>query len=112
MCIRDRPDFDLVLLGMGADGHTASLFPGTPALHEQTRWVTVGEAPSEPRIRLTLTLPVLNAARAVYVVVTGEDKAEAVRRVLMERDPLPAALVQPEQGEVIWWLDTAAARGV
>jgi 6-phosphogluconolactonase len=107
-----RPRFDLVLLGMGADGHTASLFPGTPALRERTRWVTVGEAPSEPRIRLTLTLPVLNAAHAVYFVITGEDKAEAVRRVLMEQEPLPAALVQPEQGELIWWLDAAAARDV
>jgi len=107
-----EPRFDLVLLGMGADGHTASLFPGTPALLERIRWVAIGEAPSEPRIRLTLTLPVLNAAHAVYFVVTGEDKAETVCRVVMEQEPLPAALVQPEQGELIWWLDTAAARGV
>jgi 6-phosphogluconolactonase len=107
-----QPNFDLILLGMGTDGHTASLFPGTPALQERTRWVTVGEAPSEPRIRLTLTLPVLNAAHTVYFVVTGEDKAQAVRRILIEQEPLPAALVQPEQGELIWWLDSAAATAV
>ncbi len=106
------PRFDLVLLGMGADGHTASLFPGAATLKERERWVAVGEAPVEPRVRLTLTLPVLNAAQAVYFLVTGADKAETVRRVLMEDTPLPAALVLPEQGELVWWLDKEAAGGI
>lgn len=106
------PRFDLVLLGMGADGHTASLFPSTPALQERKRWVAVGEAPVEPRVRLTLTLPVLNAARAVHFVVTGADKAEAVRRILGENAPLPAALVSPEEGELVWWLDKDAASSI
>ncbi len=103
------PCFDLILLGMGADGHTASLFPGTRALQERKRWVAVGEAPTEPRVRLTLTLPVLNSARAVYFLVTGADKADAVRKVVLEGEPLPAGLVQPTDGERIWWLDRAAA---
>ena len=106
------PRFDLVLLGMGADGHTASLFPESRAVAEHERWVTVGEAPVEPRIRLTLTLPVLNAARGVFFLVTGSDKAEAVRRILLEGQPLPAGLVQPEGGELMWWLDRAATEGI
>lgn len=108
----EMPRFDLVLLGIGADGHTASLFPDTSALEERKRWVAVGEAPVEPCVRLTLTLPVLNAARTVYFLVTGADKAETVRRVLMENAPLPAALVQPEDGELVWWLDKEAAGGI
>lgn len=103
------PRFDLILLGMGADGHTASLFPSTPALAERKRWVTVGEAPTEPRIRLTLTLPVLNAGKCVYFLVTGIDKAEGVRSVLIENAPLPAGLVNPRGGELMWWLDWESA---
>ncbi|MER3473187.1 MAG: 6-phosphogluconolactonase [Armatimonadota bacterium] len=103
------PRFDLILLGMGSDGHTASLFPNTPALAERERWVAVGEAPTEPRIRLTLTLPVLNAGRCVYFLVTGADKAEMVRKVLLENAPVPAGLVRPEAGELVWWLDAESA---
>lgn len=103
------PRFDLILLGMGADGHTASLFPGSPALAEHKRWVAVGEAPTEPRIRLTLTLPVLNAGKCVYFLVTGTDKAEVVRKVLLESAPLPAGLVNPEEGKLVWWLDREVA---
>lgn len=103
------PRLDLVLLGMGTDGHTASLFPNTPALWERERLVAVGEAPTEPKRRLTLTLPVLNAARTVYLLVTGADKAETVRRILREGAPLPAAQVCPQEGERVWWLDREAA---
>lgn len=103
------PRFDLILLGVGADGHTASLFPGTRALAERKRWVTVGEAPTEPRIRLTLTLPVLNTAKSVYFLVTGADKAEVVRKVLLEDVPLPAGLVNSEGGDLVWWLDRESA---
>jgi 6-phosphogluconolactonase len=108
----ELPRWDLILLGMGADGHTASLFPGTSALLERKRWVTVGEAPVEPRVRLTLTLPVLNAAKAVYFLVTGADKAETVRRILVQQEPLPAALVSPLEGELLWWLDRDAASSI
>ncbi|MEJ5252907.1 MAG: 6-phosphogluconolactonase [Armatimonadota bacterium] len=105
----EMPRFDLILLGMGADGHTASLFPGTAALAEWERWVAVGEAPAEPRVRLTLTLPVLNSAKRVYFLVAGKDKAQMVRKVLWENAPLPAGMVKPEAGEVVWWLDREAA---
>ncbi|MDW8320305.1 MAG: 6-phosphogluconolactonase [Armatimonadota bacterium] len=108
----NAPRFDLVLLGMGTDGHTASLFPGTPVLQERARWVAVGEAPVEPRVRLTLTLPALNAAKAVYFLVTGADKAQTVQRVLAGESVLPAALVLPREGELVWWLDKAAAKGL
>lgn len=100
--------FDLVLLGMGTDGHVASLFPQTAALLETTRWVTVGEAPTEPRLRLTLTLPVLNRAHSIFLLVTGADKSPTVRRVLVEGASLPANRLSP-RGELIWWLDSEAA---
>jgi 6-phosphogluconolactonase len=106
------PSFDLVLLGMGSDGHTASLFPGSSALDETRRRVVASEAPVEPRVRLTLTLPALNGAEAVFFLVTGADKAPAVRRIAMESpDPraCPAAGVRPRRGAVVWWVDAAAA---
>ncbi len=109
---RARPRFDLILLGMGADGHTASLFPGTAALAEQRRLVVVGQAPHPPRQRLTLTLPVLNRASWVLFLVTGAEKGPALAQVWQappDRPPLPAALVQPRRGSVIWLVDEAAA---
>lgn len=107
----DWPRFDLILLGLGDDGHTASLFPGTTALAETQRWVTVGEAPREPRTRLTLTLPVLNHAARVWFLVSGASKREALRRARSGKEPLaacPAAGVQPTAGELVWWVDEAA----
>ena len=106
------PHFDLVLLGMGADGHTASLFPGSPALAERTRWVMPAITDADPPDRLTLTLPALNAARHIHFLVAGHEKAHAVARALSgSADPsiCPAAGVQPAGGEVTWWLDEAAA---
>lgn len=107
------PRLDLVLLGVGNDGHTASLFPGTDALHERRRWVTVGHAPSGPPTRLTLTLGVINQATVVLFLASGENKAGIVKTILepeQESDrQLPAALVQPERGRLIWVLDRAAA---
>ena len=107
------PRLDLVLLGVGNDGHTASLFPGTDALHERRRWVTVGHAPSGPPTRLTLTLGVINQATVVLFLASGESKAGIVKTILepeQESDrQLPAALVQPERGRLIWVLDRAAA---
>jgi len=107
------PRLDLVLLGVGNDGHTASLFPGTDALHEDRRWVTVGHAPSGPPTRLTLTLGVINKATVVLFLASGESKAGIVKTILepeQESDrQLPAALVRPERGRLIWVLDRAAA---
>ncbi len=98
------PQIDLVLLGLGEDGHTASLFPDDPALEEQDRWVVRVERPDHPR--LTLTLPVLSAARVALFLVAGEAKREPLRR-LLEREQIPAARV--EAGEVVIVADEAAA---
>ena len=106
------PRMDLVLLGMGGDGHTASLFPGSPALGEQARWVVDVRAPVDPPVRLTLTLPVLNHAAAIFFLVAGAEKAEALRRALTgPPDPLacPAAAVRPVGGRPVWWVDETAA---
>ena len=107
------PEFDLVLLGMGADGHCASLFPGQPTLDEDVRLVVgVEQAGAEPYVpRISLTLPVINAARQVVFLVTGEDKADAVARAF-EADPgphTPASLVTPASGRLVALLDRAAA---
>lgn len=108
------PCFDLVLLGIGTDGHTASLFPGSPALEETERWVVPSEAPAAPHRRLTLTLPILNRAARVHFLVAGAEKAEAVHRALTPPFSVakcPASAVRPAEGTLSWWLDDAAARG-
>jgi 6-phosphogluconolactonase len=107
------PRFDLVLLGLGPDGHCASLFPGDPALEERERLAVgvprAGLAPWVPRV--TLTLPVLNAARQVMFLVTGADKAAATARAFGgEPDPrIPASLVAPADGTLTVLTDRAAA---
>ena len=107
------PRLDLVLLGMGDDGHTASLFPGTASLTEQTRWVVPSTSPQGTRARVTLTLGVINHASVVLFLVAGRSKAAVVRRVLEQRPgdpgPYPAALIRPETGRLLWYLDRAAA---
>lgn len=103
------PVFDSILLGMGADGHTASLFPGSAAL-ESGALVEAVEVPHAIPRRLTFTLRLLNSARQVIFLVTGSDKAEAVRAVLDANDyRLPAARVDPRDGTCWWLLDAAAA---
>lgn len=105
----EPPRFDLLLLGLGSDGHTASLFPGSASLEEQSRRVLPVQAAGQPFARLTLTLPVLNSARLVAFLVSGADKAEILRRVLRSTDhDLPAARVSPEEGEVLWLVDQSA----
>ena len=106
------PRFDLVDLGLGVDGHTASLFPGTPALDERERLCVANWVATLGAYRMTLTLPVLNAARAVVFIVSGAEKAPIVRELVRGSDPsrgFPAALVQPTDGELWWMLDRAAA---
>jgi 6-phosphogluconolactonase len=104
------PRFDLILLGLGKDGHTASLFPGSPAVHERERLVVAPWVESQRTFRITLTPPVLNQARRAIFLVAGEDKAEAVHEVIRgERNPdrYPAQVVE---GNCLWMVDRAAAR--
>ena len=103
----EPPSFDLVWLGMGPDGHTASLFPGSPAVDETKRWVVAAWAPAQEAWRMTLTFGVLNAARHVIFVVTGADKADALRETCTGSSDLPAARVDGAQVE--WIVDAAAA---
>ena len=106
------PRFDLVLLGLGADGHTASLFPGTRAVDERDALVAVNRVASLRTTRITMTLPLINAARRVLFVVAGADKAAAVRLALESTAgaaTAPAARVQLREGRVDWILDAAAA---
>jgi 6-phosphogluconolactonase len=107
------PRFDLIFLGMGADGHTASLFPGSNALAERSRWVCPNYIEKLQAHRLTLTFPVLNAASEVVFVVSGADKAEVLRQVIegpRHPDDYPAQGVHPEEGKVEWYVDAGAAR--
>ena len=107
------PAFDLILLGMGPDGHTASLFPGTDAVREQTQLVAAPWVEKFHAHRITLTPPVLNNAASVIFLVSGEEKAETLRQVLQgeyQPDRLPAQVVRPVQGRLLWLVDRAAAR--
>ncbi len=105
------PRFDLILLGIGADGHTASLFPGSSALEETERWVAAPYVEQLQAHRLTLTLPVFNHAAHVAFLVAGKEKAAILKRVLAEEDAdplLPARLVRPVRGKIYFFTDEAA----
>ena len=106
------PRFDLVLLGIGAEGHTASLFPGSPLLNERERWVASVYVEKMKTWRITLTPLALNAASKVVFTVIGEEKAQALKQILSQpRQPnlLPAQIVDPPDGQVLWIADKAAA---
>jgi 6-phosphogluconolactonase len=109
---REWPRFDLVLLGMGPDGHTASLFPGTAVLNERKRLVAATWIEALNAYRITLTPPVLNNAACIILLISGQEKAETLRAVLTgDFQPvlLPVQLIRPGHGRLLWLVDRAAA---
>jgi 6-phosphogluconolactonase len=103
------PEFDLILLGLGEDGHTASLFPDNEVLKETEHLVVSGIDSKHIYRRISLTLPVINGAETVIFLVSGKNKADVVKKVLVEKDSsLPASLVNPEQGNLIFLIDREA----
>ncbi|KAI8974053.1 6-phosphogluconolactonase [Pilobolus umbonatus] len=104
------PSFDLVLLGMGPDGHCCSLFPGHPLLNEVSRWVApITDSPKPPSNRITLTYPVVNHAKSVVFVTAGDGKKEMVEKIIQQPElNLPCQRVRP-RGKVYWFIDHAAA---
>lgn len=106
------PSFDLMFLGVGGEGHTASLFPDSPALREEKRWVVGVRAPAEPPVRISLTFPILRRPRVTYFLLAGTEKQEIVAALRKDAgagvEELPVEMLRPE-GEVIWFLDRAAA---
>jgi 6-phosphogluconolactonase len=108
----ESPRFDLVALGMGSDGHTASLFPHTEAIHQMNSLVTANYVPQMDAWRITLTWPVINHARSVFFLVSGEDKAAVLQEVLtgpLDPERLPSQLIWPSSGILTYILDKAAA---
>jgi 6-phosphogluconolactonase len=102
-----RPLFDITLLGLGPDGHTASLLPGQPVLEERTRWV-VAVSHGRPEVRITMTYPAIDSSRSVAFLVAGREKAAILSAIRGGDSALPAARVRPV-GELIWFVDRAAA---
>lgn len=106
-------EFDLVLLGMGADGHTASWFPGTAVLHERTKWVDAYYLAPQEMQRITLTVPTVNRAKQIAVIAYGPDKADALFQVLEGKENIekyPAQLIDKKEHDITWLVDDAAAR--
>lgn len=111
----EETTFDFVLLGMGDDGHTLSLFPGTPVIHEQDAWVTSFFLHSQDMFRITLTAPVVNQAACVAFLAVGTGKAEVLKHVLEGQfapDTYPSQVIKPLKGELHWFIDEAAASGL
>jgi 6-phosphogluconolactonase len=104
-----RPLFDITLLGVGSDGHTASLLPGEPVLHERKRWVGA-VSHGRPEVRITMTYPAIESSRRVAFLVAGEAKAEIFSAIRSGDSQVPAARVRPV-GELFWFVDQAAAGG-
>lgn len=108
----ESPTFDLIALGMGDDGHTASLFPHTAAIHEMAKLVTANQVPQKNTWRITLTWPVINHARSVFFLIGGADKAEPLKEVFLgprDVETLPSQLIWPSGGILTLFLDKAAA---
>jgi 6-phosphogluconolactonase len=107
------PAFDVTLLGLGPEGHTASLFPDSAALEEKSRWVVPVQVVAVPPNRLTFTLPVLNSSRNTYFLVAGENKRPILSALRAEPETRPSAYpagrIRPTDGRVLWFLDQAAA---
>ena len=100
---------DLILLGLGTDGHTASIFPGTDVLHETKRLVAATWVEKLNTYRITMTLPLLNSGASVLFLVSGADKAQIVKEVIEGPKQYPAQLIQPAHGQLLWMLDKDAA---
>ena len=108
----DFPRFNLLLLGLGENAHVASLFPRHPALHEETRLAVAVVVEAAPSRRISLTMPVINSAERVMFLVSGENKAAAVKNILRgpaDPEQYPAQLVNPHSGKIVWLMDKAAA---
>jgi len=105
-----KPVFDLVLLGMGEDGHTLSLFPGTDVVYEKVSWVKSLYLEDQNMHRITLTAPIVNEAQNIVFLVMGNNKAEVVKKVVMggNNPPFPAELIKPQNGNLTWFLDKEA----
>ncbi|XP_055299845.1 6-phosphogluconolactonase [Sitodiplosis mosellana] len=104
------PQFDLLLLGMGPDGHTCSLFPGHPLLKEEALLIApISDSPKPPPARVTMTYPLINQAKVCLFPISGKGKAEMIKRILKEKEQLPAGLVKPSPGALVWLLDQDAA---
>lgn len=115
LVLGEKGVFDLIFLGMGDDGHTASLFPGTEVLNEKAAWVKAYYLDPQQMYRITLTAPLINLAKKIVFLVNGEKKAPALREVLEgERNPqqYPAQLIRSKEGNPTWLVDKAAALGI
>ncbi|XP_043485363.1 6-phosphogluconolactonase [Polistes fuscatus] len=105
------PKFDVLLLGLGPDGHTCSLFPNHKLLDETSLWVCpINDSPKPPLSRITFTFPVINNARACVFAVLGDSKAKIIKKILKDNENLPAARVEPTNGSLYWILDEEAAK--